>query len=162
MRQNLDKMSKFDRWKILLMTELRVSIITGNRLCMRWDLALEQFAKRCSRWSGEILARARRCDHGAERHSRPEGLPARDAPAKQERSHGQNFPHLTPTTGYRFDQNALTPDSEEGTTKVTKQHEIRSPWGGMAFPKWCNKHGMKSHTLREISCVSWFQFLFSR
>jgi hypothetical protein len=29
------------------------------------------------------------------------------------------------------DNPPLNPDSEEGTTKVTKQHEIRSPWGSL-------------------------------
>jgi hypothetical protein len=29
----------------------------------------------------------------------------------------------------------FNPDSEEGTTKVTKQHEIRSPWGFYGFSK---------------------------
>jgi S1-C subfamily serine protease len=93
---------------------------------------LEQFAKRCSRWSEKILAKARRCDNGAERHGRPEGLPARDAPAgagkvdrhprlsknaamdkrfRSFRSLGEaaNFPHLTTATGYGFEQNALIP-----------------------------------------------------
>ena len=97
----------------------------------------------CSRWSEKILPRARRCDNGAERHIRPEGSPARAAPAgagKVDRhpllsknatmdkifrsfpksGEAANYSHITPSTCYRFEQNALTANE--------RQLEDRGSW----------------------------------
>ena len=71
------------------------------------------------------------------------------------------LPFYSGKKGVSFLSGESNPDSEE----EPRSYEItrnKKPLGDfMAFPKQCEKHGMKSHTFREISCVSWFQLLFS-
>ena len=83
-----------------------VQLLWGE-LRFKISRSLEQFAKMCSRWSEKILAGARRCD-GVDRHPRLSDNAAMDKRFRSFRSLGEaaNFPHLTPTTGYRFEQNA--------------------------------------------------------